>query len=232
MIIEQPFNMLNIVRLTGTLYFYDQNVKQTKSLRTQSRLRVFRNNYKSAINFLENVNPDNEVIFELKGSYLAILKDKSFKYCIEDYIKTDITVAGALMAFYEKEILPTYSSHISVEMMGLIQLLSGNEKPLALPTDAILLTKDLTTFDWLKINVKKLEGLLLIDSTISSHTYQIASSLNIPTLMINQKAANKISVYHDKSIQFDASSTSLKLTFLNKKTENLPNTQKLLQVVK
>jgi hypothetical protein len=149
----------------------------------------YRHHYNDVIYTLRSRHVEDVVINNLVKCYIEILLDESFQQRTEYYCHLHDSVINGLMAFYETDILPVLAPSISIEILSIIKLLSSDNilsEPLPKnPTsEPILISEEISVIEWLNINVSSLVGVVLINSSIASHSFQIIKSLQIPFALI------------------------------------------------
>ena len=149
-------------------------------------LENFNMRYSTIIKELSLYSPNqSQVVQELKNSYLAILLDESFKKNIEHFIFNGLSIHEALMAFYEHKIIQFLAPRISHEIFGLLRMLSEHSsQPFPLDKENIIIANDISLADWLRLDISLVGGIVLINSSINSHSSILARSIDLPLAII------------------------------------------------
>lgn len=160
------------------------SVAEDSSLNVACIKRKFEQRYATLLSRFENMVSEQPTIGDFTQAYLDVLKDSSFKSQIIHYIDKGYSRSTALMNFFENDILGVLSERISNEIFGLIRLLSDDtDRPYAIPSNAMLVTQTLSFADILKIELDKIAGVVLTNSTLNSHDVQILVQLSIPVAL-------------------------------------------------
>jgi phosphoenolpyruvate-protein kinase (PTS system EI component) len=184
-------NFIVKTQVAGKFSFIYRDISENSDLYVddiESTMKTFEKHFNEVYRQLKIHSEHHLIIEGIKSTYLAIMEDKSFKENIQKYLLNNFSLSTALLGFYENKVLPVFNARIAKEIFNLLVIINdpyqtreNNE------LENIIVTRDLTIKDWLAIDIHKIKGLILIDQSPSSHSCQIALSLNISTAIIYSK---------------------------------------------
>ncbi|MRR17416.1 MAG: phosphoenolpyruvate--protein phosphotransferase, partial [Deltaproteobacteria bacterium] len=136
-------------------------------------------------------------------SHLLILKDESFISAMTQSVKRGKNAPDAVLAAAQKYITLFSASpepyirekvhDIEDLATRIIRNLAGKEARLPPTRNRVVIATDLYPSDLLKLSSEEVKGIILLSGGVTSHVSILARSLDIPMVIVNDPAANRIS---------------------------------------
>lgn len=136
------------------------------------------------------------MVQDLSRTHYAILNDHTFYNCILRHIKDCQSVNIGLMKFYELEIVPIYQPRIASDILGLLRVINTHNLNtiINIRPQSLICCYGLTVDQWFGLTLANIDGIIFIETAVDSHGVLIATSLNLPTAIIDQTFVDMLKI--------------------------------------